>query len=326
MPRLFIRPAVLRHNLAVIHERCLHAGTSCMFVFKEAPLHPRLTSEILKGGPVHKLGLVSWPYNVAPSFPEGEIHHVYAPAPSMRDADVYDCVYVNSLFTLRTLAQSCPTHKPQLRLSLEVGDGRDGALSEELPVLCDEILRHGFALRGLSINFACMTSEAPSLKQLSAAVAALNTIRPLCISDADISSGGTDMLEFAEQSPLPSEVGEIRCGTGVTLGTYPLSGRAIPDARQDAFRLETTILECRMKHGRLTALFDTGTFHTAPECLIPPFPGMIFVGASSAYASFDVSHCPEHLREGMTLSFGLDYRALSRALTSQGLVLIEEDK
>ena len=72
------------------------------------------------------------------------------------------------------------------------------------------------------------------------------------------------------------------------------------------------------------ALVDTGTFHTAPECLIPPFPGMTFTGASSAYAAFDVTNCPERVREGMNLSFGLDYHALSRALSSQGLVLVKE--
>ena len=84
-------------------------------------------------------------------------------------------------------------------------------------------------------------------------------------------------------------------------------------------------MECRVKTGRHMALLDVGSFHTAPECLLAPLPGMIFCGASSAYASFDVTNCPENLREGAALSFGLDYHSLSRALTSRALPLIVED-
>lgn len=69
-----------------------------------------------------------------------------------------------------------------------------------------------------------------------------------------------------------------------------------------------------------------GTFHTDPKGLKPPFPGMTLNGASSAYAAFDVTDCPELLREGMRLSFGLDYHALSRALSSRGLPVVEEDR
>ena len=66
MPRLFIRPAALRHNLAVVNERCRQAGASCMFVFKEAPLHLQLVADILRGSSVRRLGLVAWPHH---SFP-----------------------------------------------------------------------------------------------------------------------------------------------------------------------------------------------------------------------------------------------------------------
>lgn len=325
MPRLFIRPAALRHNLAVVSERCRQAGASCMFVFKEAPLHPQLVADILRGSSVHRIGLVVWPNHPFPRPSGMEIHHVYAPSPlSAAETSECDAVYVDSRFVVRTLAQA-RRRTPQLRISLEVGDSRDGVLPEELPALSEEIRRCGFPLRGISVNFACLSSEAPGQAQLACALNALDSIRPLCLPDADISAGGTDMLEFAEHNSLPADVREIRCGTGVTLGLYPLSGRAVPDARQDAFRLETTVLECRVKKGRLMALVDTGTFHTAPECLIPPFPGMTCAGASSAYAAFDVTNCPERVREGMNLSFGLDYHALSRALSSQGLVLVKED-
>lgn len=326
MPRLFINIHALRHNLAVMNELCRRAGTEIMFVFKEAPLHHELTAEIMKGSPVHRLGLVAWPNNCLPSMAGVEIHHVYAPSPllSQKTAEC-SCVYINSFFSMHTLARGA-IRKPQIRLSLEVGDGRDGAMPEELPALCEEAVRLDFSLRGLSVNFACLSNEAPAPKQLQAAVHALRDIREYCLPEADISAGGTDMLELAETFSLPAEIRELRCGTGVMLGVYPLSGLPVPGARQDTFHLDAQILECRTKKGRRTALVDIGTFHTAPECLLPPLPGIMFLGSSSGYTSFDVTECPETLQEGMTLTFRLDYHALSRALFSPALPAVLENK
>lgn len=326
MSRLIICSAALRHNLVVMHELCRKAGAECLFVFKEAPLHPSLVTDILSGSPVHRLGLVAWPHAGLPALPGVEVHHVYAPFPELPEqAAACDCVYVNSRSSLHMLAAKTNGHMPQLRLSLEVGDGRDGAFPEELPELCGEALRAGFRLRGLSVNFACLSCEAPTPSRLSGASATLEQIRPFCLPDADISAGGTDVLELAAAQHLPADVREIRCGTGVMLGIYPLSGHVVPGARQDAFRLEACVLECRIKQGRRLALLDFGSFHTAPEGLLPPFPGMHLAGTSSAYASFDVTECPETIREGMKISFGLDYHALSRALSSRALHLSMED-
>lgn len=327
MPRLVIRMRALRHNLAVMHDLCRAAGTECMFVFKEAPLHPRLTAEIMKGSSVRRLGLVAWPGKNFPSIGGVQIHHVYAPSPMLASqAAGCSCVYIDSLFTLRTLAQNKNGCAPQVRLCLEAGDGRDGVLEEELPELCESTRRLGLFVRGIAVNFACLSTEAPTLPHLQNAVRALRNIRRFCVSDADISAGGTDMLELAAHTSLPSDTGEIRCGTGVTLGVYPLSGRPVPGARQDAFRLEAQVLENRMKKGRRTVLLDMGTFHTDPANLRPPFPGMIFAGASSAYMAFNVDDCSESLREGQTLSFLPDYHALSRALFSQALPICTEEE
>ena len=326
MPSLIIRPAALRHNLVVMHDLCRKVGAECMFVFRQAPLHPELVADILVRSPIRRLGLVAWPHASLPYVPGVELHHVYAPFPLLPEqAAACSCVYVDSLFTLRLLSGNAGMNGPQLRLSLEAGDGRDGAYAEELPELCREARRAGLRLRGVAVNFACLSSDAPTQEHLKEASATLERIRSCCLPEADVSAGGTDVLELATKHALPADVREIRCGTGVMLGVYPLSGHAIPDARQDAFRLEAHVLECRVKQGRRQALLDVGAFHTAPEGLRPPFPDMHVSGVSSAYASFDVTDCQENIVEGMKLRFGLDYHALSRALSSQALVFRRED-
>ena len=325
MARLIIRPTALRHNLVVMEERCRRAGATCMFVFKEAPLHAGLTASLLDGSPVHRLGLVSWPHHALPELSGITLHHVYSPFPLLlQQSAACRSVCVGSLFSLRTLKQACGNHVPDIRLCLEVGDGRDGVLPDELPRLCEEARRLHLPLRGLSVNFACLSHEAPTGERLRFAEKQLERIRSFCLPDADISAGGTDVLELAEQESLPPVVGELRCGTGIMLGVYPLSGRPIPGTRQDTFRLEAQVLECRVKKGRLMTLLDAGSFHTAPEALLPPLSGMRFAGASSAYTVFDMTDCPTPPKEGDLLSFALDYHSLSRALISQALPITLE--
>lgn len=323
MPRLIIRPDALKHNLATVDTLCRRAGAKCMFVLKEAPLHAELVRTVMKDSGVRDLGLTAWPGLPMPLLPGIAVHHVYAPFPhNCAAAAKADTVFLSSTWSMQRLA-GCRSGA-SIRLVLEAGDGRDGASAEELPSLCHEAHRLGLHIRGIAVNFACMSREAPSRTALLAASEALQAIRRHCAPEADVSAGGTDVLELAGTSPLPDIVRELRCGTGVTLGAYPLSGMPIPDTRQDAFRLEADVLEYRIKQGRRMALMDFGAFHTAPENLSPPFPGMAFKSASSAYSVFDVTDCSETFREGMSVTFRFNCRSLALALASRALTVIQE--
>jgi predicted amino acid racemase len=169
-----------------------------------------------------------------------------------------------------------------------------------------------------------MSSDPPDEKHLCYAVRQLNCMKAF-YPHADISFGGTDVLELTAKFSLPESIREIRCGTGIMLGVYPLSGKNIPAARQDTFRLETHVLECRKKQGRMRALLDMGSYHTAPDKLIPALPGITLAGVSSAYTSLDITECPLRIREGDILTFHLRYEALARSLCSRALPLILED-
>ena len=48
---------------------------------------------------------------------------------------------------------------------------------------------------------------------------------------------------------------------------------------------------------------------------------MTFSGASSAYCVYDVTECERDIREGQTLSFGLNFHSLASALISRALPL-----
>lgn len=296
-----------------------------MFVFKEAALHPRLMSAILSGSEVKKVGVLHWSNAALPEIHGVELHHVYEPPLShFSSLNRYRTVSLSSRFLLRELKRTLAGKTPSLRICLECGDTRDGVLPEELPEFCTECHALGFHLDGLMLNFACLSTNAPDEAALALGADALATVRRFW-PEAGLSVGGTDILEFAEQHPFPEGINEIRCGTGVMLGVYPLTGRAIPGATTDTFELEGCLLEKRWKNGRLLALFDFGSYHTAPEKLIPPMPGMTHYGHSSAYTVFDISECIIPVAEGALLRFHLRYESLSRALTSRALPLCEID-
>ena len=324
MPALIVRPDAVRHNLTLLEALCHAAGAGLMPVFKEAPLHPDLTCALLEGSHVSSLGVIAWAGHSLPRAAGLEFHHVYSPAPALMPAACcHDAVYAGSLFSLIELKKASRGRLPALRITLETGDCRDGALPEEIPALCQKALDLGFTVLGISANFACLTASPPTPDAMDTAAHALRSMRRL-VPDAAISVGGTDILEYAKHHPLPAGVDEIRCGTGMMLGVYPLSSAPIPGARRDTFRLEAKVLEFRRKQGRLLALLDAGIFHTAMEHASPEIPGLCFAGASSAYSVFDATSCREHMEEGMSLSFSLDYRSLARALSSQALPLLLE--
>ena len=319
MPRLYAKLEALRHNAAIVKKACDDAGASCLPVFKEAPLHPAIAKSIVEGGRLDSFGTLAWSDYDMGALAGIKLHHIYSPsdvtAPRIRD---FDTVYVNSRYGLHILHEQCGNKRPRLRISLECGDERDGFHPEEIPTFCEEAVRLGFTISGLTLNFACLSSNAPSIDDLEEAGKVLEVVR--CFApEADISAGGTDILELSATTALPASVKEIRCGTGIMLGVYPLSNNPIPDARQDTFSLEGTVLECRVKGGRKRALFDFGHFQTHCESLIPPCPGMAFSGASSAYCAYDVTECEHDIREGQTLSFGLNFHSLASALISRTL-------
>ena len=319
MARLSVRLDELRHNAALVAQSCSRAGAACLPVMKSALLHPEIAQAIAEGAGVKSFGAMAWPEHGAPCLDGLELQHIYAPSSSLADKlEDFSTVYVSSQYELRLLHEHCRKRRPALRLSLECGDGRDGLLPEEILPFCRLAAELGFPLRGLSLNFACMSVKPPDLCALREAERSLAIVRSFS-PEADISAGGTDILELAQLEELPASIGEIRCGTGILLGAYPLSRNVIPGASQETFRLEGTVLECRAKAGRKLALFDFGCLHTEVARLTAPLPGMALCGTSSAYAVFDVTECPAPIDEGQSAAFSLDYHSLMLALGSRAL-------
>ena len=327
MACLLVDLKALRQNLVRVQEACSRAGAELQVVLKESQLRPELVRALLAGSHVSRLGVSTFIPGGVPSLAPVERHQLYGMGDEAAAQLVaYEVVYIHSLRGAQALnraaaaAQMCP----QVMIMVESGDGREGVPPEEVPALVEALTREclSLRLRGLATNFACMSTTPPTASTLHLLPRLCEALRRQSgIVLPELSVGGSDVLEWLEQESLPEGITEIRCGTALFLGVYPLSGRPLPGGIKNPVVLQAQVLECRFKEGQWRAILDFGRQHTDPEYLLPPDSGMRLVGASSGYCLYDVSACLSRPREGDYMSFLLDFHSLGRALAAPGLPL-----
>ena len=320
MSCLVVDVRAIQHNLRLIRQLCEKAGAEFLFVFKEVGMRPELMNCLLTEGSVSRLGVNCFGrLPVLP--PDVRAHQIYLVGddrfPDIVHADV---VYQTGIRSIRRLAEAAKVQGvcPEVMLVVEMGDGRDGIEPDMLLPVAHEVLCQPFLrLRGLATNFACVSTEPPTKEALERLVQYKYQLEKMLGQPvSELSVGGSDVLELAATEPLPKEITEIRCGTAVHLGIYPLSGKAVPGASQRAFSLQGQVLECSWKKGRRQAILDFGALHTSPDRLYPDIPGMTLLGVSSGYSLYDVTDCPESVEEGMFCTFGLHFASLARAVAA----------
>ena len=327
MSCLVVDVRAIRHNLKLMRQSCEEAGAECLFVFKEAGVRPELLNCLLAGGIVSRLGVNC--FGRLPVLPPGvQLHQIYLAGDSRLSDIVHaDVVYQTGIRSIRRLAEAAEACnvRTDVMLVVETGDGRDGIEPDGLLPVAREVLSHpSLRLRGLATNFACVGTEAPTIEALRRLLDCRERLeRTLGQTLPEVSVGGSDVLELAAKTPLPEGITEIRCGTAVHLGIYPLSGVPVPGARRRAMFLRGQILECSWKKGRRQAILDFGALHTAPEKLFPDMPGMVLRGISSGYSLYDVTDCPEPVEDGMFCTFGLHFVSLARALAAVAALPLE---
>jgi ornithine racemase len=327
LARLVVYKDKLTQNYLQISTRCNHAGLSLLPVLKEGVVRRELLNPFFEAG-LTRLGLAHYPAFLN-SIPDG-IEQVLLYLTPWSDLDSvvrsYGISLQSDLQTLKRLAAAAAhlQKKHKVLLVAEVGDQREGIPLEEIQAVGKQIKERyasNLDLAGIAANFACLSDRLPGEKIFEELASCMRSMADCFSGDRPILSvGGSDVLEWVENgNVLPPQVTEIRCGTAVLLGTYPFHDIPVPGANTDAIILESDVLECRRKYGRLRAVVDFGTLDTSPADVKAPYAGMVFKGASSGYTVFDVTDCAEPLSTGRHISFLLNYRSLGRAFLSPRL-------
>jgi predicted amino acid racemase len=243
----------------------------------------------------------------------------------------------------------------RLCLSVETGDGREGAPAEAAAEEAERIFElDGVELAGLATNAACarmpgsLEDILKSFYEISSRVlwrlgrkglearrqqgagpwppSPYGKMRPFPV----MSVGGSGLLRLLADgdprmpvraftaSPL-GPVSELRCGEAILLGRIPTGGDEdlfLPEAHRDAFRLTGEVVEIFEKSGELQALLDFGRQDVGTAALIPCEGGITPRAATSDYFAVTVAPDREPPAVGGELMFIPSYHALVAAMTS----------
>ena len=332
MAYIRVNPLTLQANLECVQQRCHETGANFMLVFKEAALRPELLHTLLAGQSHTRLGLCHYPHSQLPLSILAEKHLLYMISNRQMAQAVhhYEVMYQTQGVALQRLAEEAKRQRRRIKIVLmvESGDGREGVPAESLleQAKIVESCSPFLELIGIAANYACISTAPPSIASIERLIRLKQDLehslsRPL----PHLSLGGSDILELAASNPLPPGVTEIRCGTAVYLGVYPLTGHPVPGTSQSAVLLYSQVLECFNKNGRLCVVFDFGNNEASPEDVRPPLPQMHCLGASSGYTIYDITECPELSIVGAEHPFVLNSRSLGRIFSAPRLsVLLEE--
>jgi predicted amino acid racemase len=236
----------------------------------------------------------------------------------------------------RMLGEHAPGAPVQILLTVDLGDRREGVLPEDAPGVAARLAAlAGVEVAGVSVNFACLSGQLPSLELFRQAEGVLADCVTSCAAEPVLSLGGTCVVQCLD-GYAPRFTTEVRSGGGPMYGYDFVSGREIAGLARIDPVLTASVLECFRKppapdgpggldafgHVPDVTLPDDDAWYSMvalgrrdmePGGLRPLIPGAWLAGATSDVC---IVITPEPLRPGDEVRFAADYEALVRAVTS----------
>ncbi|MGB7302080.1 MAG: alanine/ornithine racemase family PLP-dependent enzyme [Burkholderiaceae bacterium] len=249
----------------------------------------------------------------------------------------------------------------RVMLMIELGDRREGIMPADLFAFIDRMRRMpAIVMHGVGVNLACASGVAPdkfNMAELSAIAGEIET--QLGIRLPIVSGGNSANLLWAAQPGGAGRVNNLRLGEAILLGCEALHRQPVMGLHTDAFSLVAEVIEAKRKpvmaygtigqsalgglvgqvrndghavvppastenrpvvdRHRNQAIVAIGAQDVDPDGLTPP-AGIAIISASSDHLVVDTGK--KTLRVGDELSFGLNYSALLRAMTSPFVCLV----
>ncbi|MFW8636089.1 alanine/ornithine racemase family PLP-dependent enzyme [Cribrihabitans pelagius] len=225
----------------------------------------------------------------------------------------------------------------EIILMVEMGDGREGIMPEDLTDAALLVTRTpGVLLKGIGANFACLGDAAPTSGMMAALSSLADDIEQVCGPFAEVVSGGSSAnLPWAFDGAPAGRINNLRIGEAILLGTDPVSGHPISGLHTDAFTMLAEVIETKIKskpvplklsdpalsalslvpgnHWTTRSILAIGLQDTDPAGLT--FPAAVtFAGATSDHIVVETTNCP--LRIGSEMSLQMNYSALVRTMAA----------
>lgn len=345
-PRLLIDLDKLSHNAKTLRKLCLDHNIEPMVVTKVHCAHPGITKAMIDAGYTmladSRIENLIELKAMAPN-----LKRVLLRLPMMSEIDKvteYANLSLNSEPTsLEALSISSKkkgvTH--EVILMVDLGDLREGVLPENLESLVEYTLSlDNLSLVGLGVNLTCYGGVIPDDDNLGQLIALAKNIETrFNMTFKYISGGNSSSLYKLINNTMPENINNLRLGEAIVLGRETAYGEPIENTHNDAFRLETQIIELKEKNslpigkigmdafGNTPVFVDRGLMKRAivaigrqdvrVEGLTPVDPGVEIIGASSDHLILDVTHSEQDYEVGGVISFNVDYGALLTLMTSK---------
>ena len=333
----------ITENATAISDLCADQGITVIGVTKSCCGMPEVARAMIAGGVG---GLADSRLSNLRRMKEAGIkaHMLLLRSPALSDTTetvkVAEASFNSELEVVASLAYNARAQGKvhQVILMVDVGDGRDGLLPEEVAEVARKVeCLGGIELLGLGSNIGCLTKNSPSPENAQVVVQLADQVETVIGRRLAVISGGSSIhLRMVAEHRLPAGINQLRIGEGILLGSDPADSRPIPGTSQDAFTLSAEVIEVKWKPTltrgesadnaraqlsgregpvpRYQAIVAVGTQDVRVEGLRPTTPGVRIIDASSDHLVLDVTDRP--VKVGDELEFGLRYPGLMTAMAS----------
>lgn len=337
----------LAHNIRYVRNLCDQSHLELLGVVKACHTFSPVIRAFQENG-IRPLGIsrISVLREILPSL---DHRPVLISLPTPREAGIvprhFHASFNSELAVIRELARAADQsgHDHGVILMVDIGDLREGVMPESVRGTVREILeirsRH-LRFSGLGANLACCSGILPDDKNLSLLQELVPDIEKTLGQEVEtVSVGGSVMLDWMTDHPLPSRITQIRMGEAILLGNIPAVNQKHPELYDDALIFRSEILEVREKPSmpsgrqgmnalgrtpplsqnigtRKRAILNFGAVDTEPGGITPCLEGIRIVTANSEYTVADVTDCAVRMRVGDPLDFTVNYSAMIQSFLS----------
>jgi ornithine racemase len=204
------------------------------------------------------------------------------------------------LIVLKALAKESRNQEKthNVLLMAELGELREGILSEEFSDLISFVnSTDSLHLLGIGMNLTCFSGVIPSEQKIKEFLQLIDGIeQEQGIKFTLISGGNTANIPRLAQKPFHSRINQLRVGEGILLGRETIHRTSIDQTFQDAFVLESELIEVKKKlsvpDGEITenAFGEKPVFEDHGEII----RGIAAVGMQDTILD-DLIPCDEHI-------------------------------
>ena len=226
-------------------------------------------------------------------------------------------------------------------LMMDLGDLREGYFTEDDLYKSVAKIKDlpGIKIVGLGANFTCYGGVNPNKRLLDKLVFAKDAIELKYGIKLDIISGGNSSTVHLFNKENLKGINNIRLGEAIICGTESAYGKLISGTHNDAFILETEVVEVKEKPSVPTEKIGRDAFGNIPtfedrgirkriicgigkqdtdfETMYPFDKDLIVLGGSSDHLILDGSDCEIDYKVGDIIRFKLHYVSILRLMTSE---------